>query len=128
MCASAQESYKCFAKRLKLNQCTRARRDWGTPGGRRTVAPTNENAHPHVSEDGKLSLIHNGIVENFAALREEIADAEVKSETDTEVVAVLLGREVQQTGDLERAFRNVVKRLEGTFTLLAAHRDEPGKW
>lgn len=95
---------------------------WATHGG-----PTDENAHPHVSEDGKLSLIHNGIVENFAALREEIADAELESETDTEVVAVLLGREVQQTGDLERAFRNVVKRLEGTFTLLAAHRDEPGK-
>ena len=95
---------------------------WATHGG-----PSDENAHPHVSEDGKLALIHNGIIENFAQLREEVADARLRSETDTEVVAAVLGREVAKTGDLEQAFRNVVRRLQGTFTLLATHRDEPGK-
>lgn len=95
---------------------------WATHGG-----PSDVNAHPHLSDDGSLALIHNGIIENFAQLREEIAGAELLSETDTEVVAVLLGREVQKTGDLETAFRNVVRRLEGTFTLLAVHRNEPGK-
>lgn len=97
---------------------------WATHGG-----PTDENAHPHLGDDGKLALIHNGIVENFAELRAELADAEIElvSETDTEAVAALLGREVSETGDLETAFRRVVKRLSGTFTLLAMHRDEPGR-
>ena len=95
---------------------------WATHGG-----PSDENAHPHLGDQGKLALIHNGIIENFAQLRAEIAGEELLSETDTEVVAVLLGQEVARTGDLETAFRSVVKRLHGTFTLLAMHRDEPGK-
>ncbi|MCW2288568.1 glutamine--fructose-6-phosphate transaminase (isomerizing) [Leucobacter luti] len=97
---------------------------WATHGG-----PTDENAHPHLGDNGKLALIHNGIVENFAELRAELeADGiSLISETDTEVVAGLLGREVARVGDLETAFRNVVTRLTGTFTLLATHRDEPGK-
>lgn len=97
---------------------------WATHGG-----PTDENAHPHLGDDGKLALIHNGIVENFAALRAELDTDGISliSETDTEVVAALLGREVARAGGLEAAFRAVVTRLEGTFTLLAMHRDEPGK-
>lgn len=97
---------------------------WATHGG-----PTDVNAHPHLGDGGKLALIHNGIVENFAELRAEVeaAGVELLSETDTEVVAALLGLEAAKTGDLERAFRNVVTRLHGTFTLLAMHRDEPGK-
>ena len=96
---------------------------WATHGG-----PTDVNAHPHLGDDGRLALIHNGIVENFAELREELeADGvEILSETDTEVVAALVGREVARQGDLETAFRSVVARLRGTFTLLAMHRDEPG--
>ncbi|WP_449277806.1 glutamine--fructose-6-phosphate transaminase (isomerizing) [Leucobacter sp. GX24907] len=97
---------------------------WATHGG-----PTDENAHPHVGDGGKLALIHNGIIENFAELRAEVesAGAVLSSETDTEVVAALLGIEVARLGDLETAFRGVVTRLHGTFTLLALHRDEPGK-
>ncbi|XPP26557.1 MAG: glutamine--fructose-6-phosphate transaminase (isomerizing) [Leucobacter sp.] len=95
---------------------------WATHGG-----PTDVNAHPHLGDGGKLALIHNGIVENFAELRAELeADGiDLLSETDTEVVAALLGREVAATGDLETAFRAVVQRLHGTFTLLAMHRDRP---
>jgi len=97
---------------------------WATHGG-----PTDENAHPHLGDGGKLALIHNGIVENFVELRGELeADGiTLISDTDTEVVAALVGREVARQGDLETAFRAVVARLRGTFTLLAMHRDEPGK-
>lgn len=97
---------------------------WATHGG-----PTDENAHPHLGDDGKLALIHNGIVENFAELRSEVEANGVTllGETDTEVVAALLGLEVARQGDLETAFRSVVARLHGTFTLLATHRDEPAK-
>jgi len=96
---------------------------WATHGG-----PTDGNAHPHLGDDGKLALIHNGIIENFSPLKDELlADGYVfDSETDTEVAAVLLGREYQRTGDLGEAFRTVVARLDGAFTLLAVHQDQPG--
>ncbi|GAA5038103.1 glutamine--fructose-6-phosphate transaminase (isomerizing) [Microbacterium fluvii] len=96
---------------------------WATHGG-----PTDGNAHPHLADDDRLALIHNGIIENFAEIKAELL-AEgftFRSETDTEVAAVLLGREYRATGDLLAAFRAVVARLEGAFTLLAMHQDHPG--
>ncbi len=98
---------------------------WATHGG-----PTDENAHPHRGgTDGKLALIHNGIIENFHALKSELIEAGVdfRSETDTEVAAHLLARAYDETGDLTEAMRLVVNRLEGAFTLLAVHADEPDK-
>ncbi|NNG40008.1 glutamine--fructose-6-phosphate transaminase (isomerizing) [Flexivirga sp. ID2601S] len=95
---------------------------WATHGG-----PTDENAHPHRGgADGKLALIHNGIIENFHPLKNELLDAGVQfeSETDTEVVAQLLAKAYD--GDLTEAMRTVVARLEGAFTLLAVHADRPG--
>lgn len=96
---------------------------WATHGG-----PTDGNAHPHLADDDKLAVIHNGIIENFSELKDELlADGfTFRSETDTEVAAVLLGLEYRRTGDLVTAFRAVVSRLEGAFTLLAMHRDQPG--
>ncbi|KJL47564.1 Glutamine--fructose-6-phosphate aminotransferase [isomerizing] [Microbacterium hydrocarbonoxydans] len=97
---------------------------WATHGG-----PTDGNAHPHLADDDKLALIHNGIIENFAELRDELlADGvSFRSETDTEVAAALLGRQYRENGgDLQLAFRGVVNRLEGAFTLLAMHQDHPG--
>jgi len=96
---------------------------WATHGG-----PTDGNAHPHLGDDGKLALIHNGIIENFGELKRELlaTGAEFTSETDTEVAALLIGRLYAESGDLTTAFRRAVSRLEGAFTLLAVHQDQPG--
>lgn len=95
---------------------------WATHG-----APNDVNAHPHLSADGRVAVIHNGIIENFATLRAELeADGiRMTSETDTEVVAHLLGRAYEDTKDLGEAMRGVARRLHGTFTLLAVHADAP---
>ncbi len=96
---------------------------WATHGG-----PTDENAHPHLADDGKLALIHNGIIENFSALRDELAAEGVVflSETDSEVAAHLVARAFRETGDLTIAMQQTVQRLEGAFTLLVVHADQPG--
>jgi glutamine---fructose-6-phosphate transaminase (isomerizing) len=97
---------------------------WATHG-----APTDANAHPHRGgKDGRLALIHNGIIENFAGLKAElVADGvEFESETDTEVAAHLVAQAYVEQGDLAEAMRIVCRRLEGAFTLLAVHADEPG--
>jgi glucosamine--fructose-6-phosphate aminotransferase (isomerizing) len=95
---------------------------WATHGG-----PTDTNAHPHVSEDGTLAVIHNGIIENFFALKAELLADGVTftSETDTEVVAHLLARTMDGSADLTAAMLAVTARLEGAFTLLAVHADQP---
>jgi glutamine---fructose-6-phosphate transaminase (isomerizing) len=94
---------------------------WATHGG-----PTDANAHPHLGDDGRLALIHNGIIENFAELKAELAGETFASETDTEVAAVLVGRAYRETGDLTVAMQRTVARLEGAFTLLVMHQDQPG--
>src|SRR5690606_31453750 len=95
---------------------------WATHGG-----PTDANAHPHLADGDRLALIHNGIVENFAQLKNELlADGvQFRSETDTEVAAHLVATAYRETGDLTRAMTAAARRLEGTFTLLAVHADAP---
>ncbi|MEV0260838.1 glutamine--fructose-6-phosphate transaminase (isomerizing) [Streptomyces sp. NPDC050617] len=95
---------------------------WATHG-----APTDANAHPHLDNSGRVAVVHNGIIENFAALREELAGRghALASDTDTEVVAYLLAEEFSAGGDLADAMRCVCRRLEGAFTLVAVHADEP---
>ncbi|MFI5976634.1 glutamine--fructose-6-phosphate transaminase (isomerizing) [Streptomyces sp. NPDC051452] len=95
---------------------------WATHGG-----PTDANAHPHLDNAGRVAVVHNGIIENFAVLRAELAERghELSSETDTEVVAHLLAEEFSATGDLAAAMQLVCRRLEGAFTLVAVHADEP---
>jgi glutamine---fructose-6-phosphate transaminase (isomerizing) len=97
---------------------------WATHGG-----PTDANAHPHLGDGGKLALIHNGIIENFAPLKQELVDAgeTFTSDTDSEVAALLIGRAFRETGDLTLAMQRIVARLEGAFTLLVVHRDRPGE-
>jgi glucosamine--fructose-6-phosphate aminotransferase (isomerizing) len=96
---------------------------WATHG-----APTDGNAHPHIGgTHQKLSLIHNGIIENFSSLKKELVDQGVSfsSETDSEVVAHLVAIEYDKTNDLVVAFRTVVNLLKGAFTLLCLHEEHP---
>ncbi len=98
---------------------------WATHGG-----PTDRNAHPHLSSDCRVGVIHNGIIENFAQLRDELegCDVEFASDTDTECVAHLLCAELEKpdVADLAEAMRRVCRRLEGAFTLLAVDANAPG--
>ncbi len=94
---------------------------WATHG-----APTVENAHPHTSYNGKISIVHNGIIENYASLKAKLISDGVKfqSETDTEVVAHLIAR--FYTGDLKTAVLKAIAKIEGTFGLAVISSDEPG--
>ena len=119
-----------------IEQCTTGigHTRWATHGG-----PTDRNAHPHHGGNGRVAMIHNGIIENFAKLRAELEEGgvEFSSDTDTEVAAHLFARELallsdedEHTGDaadrLAEAMRRVCRRLEGAFTLLAVDAQTPG--
>ncbi|TDB39437.1 MAG: glutamine--fructose-6-phosphate transaminase (isomerizing) [Actinobacteria bacterium] len=93
---------------------------WATHG-----APNEANAHPHTDCTGKIAVVHNGIIENYAELREELAAAAhvLRSETDTETVAHLV--EAYYQGDLADAVAHAVRRLEGSYALGVVHLDDP---
>src|SRR5687768_16094140 len=93
---------------------------WATHG-----APTVGNAHPHIA--GPVALVHNGIIENFKPLRDElIADGrEFASETDSEVVAHLVAREIERGSSPEEAVGTVLPRLHGAFAIAFLFRDHP---
>ena len=88
-----------------------------------------ENAHPHLSNDGKLVLVHNGIIENYKSLRHELESEgfHFHSETDTETAVHLIDREYKKCHSLEEAVMAGVKRLEGAFAFCIMHQDEPDK-
>ncbi len=96
---------------------------WATHG-----APNDENAHPHLDPTGRVAVVHNGIIENYRALRAELDGAVFASETDTEVVAHLVARELDASDgpDLLEAVRRVVGRLEGAYALCVMSDREPG--
>jgi len=95
---------------------------WATHG-----RPTEENAHPHRDQSGKVVVVHNGIIENYLTLKERLmADGhEFKTETDTEVVAHLIGSYVDEGLSLELAVRKTVAELKGIFALSIISKDEP---
>ena len=95
---------------------------WATHG-----APTEENAHPHLSNDGRFAVVHNGIIENYIALREElIKDGyHFESETDTEVIVHLV--EMYYSGSVRDALIKTTNRLRGSYALGVICADEPGK-
>ena len=96
---------------------------WATHG-----RPSQENAHPHVGGRGEVAVVHNGIIENFAQLKEELLGrgARFDSETDTEVMAHLLAERVEAGEPLREALPAVLGRLEGTFAVAAVSAREPG--
>ena len=89
--------------------------------------PTESNAHPHVSSDGKIAVVHNGIIENFQALKDELIKKGFTfySETDTEVVANLIASKFD--GDLKSAVEEAIKEVTGTFSLAVLSADDPEK-
>jgi len=93
---------------------------WATHG-----RPSEENAHPHVDCTGRIAVVHNGIIENYMELREELAQAGhiLRSETDTETVAHLV--EAYYDGDLAAAVRKTIRRLDGAYALGVVHLDDP---
>ena len=96
---------------------------WATHG-----APTDVNAHPHLGgSSSKLALIHNGIIENFSELKEELlAEGTIfSSQTDSEVAAHLIAKDFETSGDFTKSFAKVVNRLHGAFTILVIHEDIP---
>src|SRR4051795_2207961 len=97
---------------------------WATHG-----APNDTNAHPHLGNRGRVALVHNGIIENFAELRSEVEAAgdELRSETDTEIVAHLVETALGAGGSLTDAMRRVCTRLEGAFTLVAVDAEDPSR-
>ncbi|CAN7620487.1 glutamine--fructose-6-phosphate transaminase (isomerizing) [Peribacillus frigoritolerans] len=95
---------------------------WATHG-----VPSRENAHPHQSNSGRLTLVHNGVIENYAILkREYLKDVAFKSETDTEVIVQLIEKFVNKGMEVEEAFRQTLTLLEGSYAiaLLDAENDE----
>ncbi|MEX0952747.1 MAG: glutamine--fructose-6-phosphate transaminase (isomerizing) [Nitriliruptoraceae bacterium] len=99
---------------------------WATHG-----APNDRNAHPHADPSGRVAVVHNGIIENYRALRDQLDGAEFQSDTDTEVVAHLIAgeldamRDSDAEGSLLEATRRVTARLEGAYALCAVALDEP---
>lgn len=95
---------------------------WATHG-----APTEVNAHPHTCNCGKLVIVHNGIIENFKQLREELIKkgCSFRSQTDTETVAHLIAQEYSKTKDLAKAVRNATKKIHGAYALGIMHEDLP---
>ncbi|MUL48505.1 glutamine--fructose-6-phosphate transaminase (isomerizing) [Mycobacterium sp. CBMA293] len=99
---------------------------WATHG-----RPTDRNAHPHCDASGKIAVVHNGIIENFAGLRAELeaAGVEFKSDTDSEVAVHLVAKAYQNgptAGDFVASVLAVLRRLEGHFTLVFTNADDPG--
>lgn len=95
---------------------------WATHG-----EPSRFNAHPHVDMDASCALVHNGIIENFQKLKEELEEQGVvfSSDTDTEVIVQLFARRYKETRDLIQSFSWTLKRLQGSFACALMHQDHP---
>jgi len=91
---------------------------WATHGG-----VTEENAHPHVAMDGKLALVHNGIIENYRELKEKLGDIALESQTDSEIFAHLIASHYE--GNLKKAVVSALKHVRGTYGVVVLHADHP---
>lgn len=115
---------KCQTRDLR-STCGIAHTRWATHG-----APTDRNAHPHTSCDGRVAIVHNGIIENYRSLREELQARghEFRSETDSEVIAHLVEEALRgpAAGDVVEALRQATHRLEGSWAVAVISADDPG--
>lgn len=95
---------------------------WATHGG-----PTTPNAHPHYSNDGRIALIHNGIIENYQELRDELRDEGFvfHSDTDTEVLVHLVDRSYKVIGDMEKAVRDALQQVRGAYSVAVVSTHAP---
>lgn len=114
---------KCLAEQPMKGYLGVAHTRWATHG-----VPSESNAHPHLSSD-ELALVHNGIIENYLTLKEQLSQAGYlfTSETDTEVVAHLVHQLYQQTQDLTQAVSQAIQQLEGAFALAVIHQSQPDR-
>ncbi len=127
--------YKTLGKLINLKNELEARKSelknptsgighirWATHG-----SPSLINAHPHTCSCGKLVVVHNGIIENYKELREELIKkgCTFRSQTDTETIAHLVADEYAKTKNLEEAVRNSVKKLQGAYAICVMHKDVP---
>ncbi|MHC1712629.1 MAG: glutamine--fructose-6-phosphate transaminase (isomerizing) [Solidesulfovibrio sp.] len=96
---------------------------WATHG-----LPTEKNAHPHLDASRSIALVHNGIIENFQDLKKELAAAGIRciSETDTEVLAQLVGLYLKEKGSLAAAISKALSRVEGSYAIVVVSRENPG--
>jgi len=92
---------------------------WATHGG-----VTEQNAHPQVAQEGKLALVHNGIIENYRELKNQIEE-KLESETDTEILAKWIAQ--NYSGDLAEAVKKAIASVRGTYGILVMHSDHPGQ-
>jgi len=98
---------------------------WATHG-----APSDVNSHPHTDMDGTIAIVHNGTVENYMEIKQRLAEEGVtyRSETDTEVVAMLIGKYYHETGDLKSAVDRAVSEMHGTYALAVVAKDQPDEF
>lgn len=97
---------------------------WATHG-----EPSDENSHPHTNMDGTISIVHNGIIENYAALKADLQNQGVvfKSQTDTEVIVHLIDKEYKQDKDIFQAVIRTLHKLEGSYALGVLCKDYPDR-
>jgi glucosamine--fructose-6-phosphate aminotransferase (isomerizing) len=114
---------EALGERPLTGSCGIGHTRWATHG-----RPTEENAHPHRDESGRIVLVHNGIIENYLELKHELQRAGVRfrTETDTEVIAHLIGRELRDDG-LEAAVRRSLALLRGVFAIVVVSTTDPGR-
>jgi len=97
---------------------------WATHGGK-----TDINAHPHHDNNDRIALVHNGIIENYNEIKTKLINEGYffRSQTDTEVIAVLIGKHLDNGETMENAIQNTVEELQGTWALVIIHKDHPNK-
>lgn len=107
-----------------MHTCAIGHTRWATHG-----AKTQTNAHPHHDNADRISLVHNGIIENYQELKTKLTNNgyQFHSQTDTEVIAVLIGYYLDRNVDVKNAIRSAVQELKGTWALVIVHRDFPDK-